>query len=254
MPPKPATVVEQQAFPNGYTVLGTRYSVVDKALQPGEAIMAERGTMMYMSEGVSMKTKFGGAAILSGEAIAKVQFVNDKGSGTAHVGLATNMPMAMVIPIEMARHDGRLNCKRGAFMAADPTVRVFPKFLPARSLAACCCGGMPPVIQELTGTGFAVINAGGTVLKQQLEEGQSILVSTDSIVAFTDGVGYDVRTTGSLLMCCCGGEGLFNTELTGPGTVYLQTVSYEKLTRQLVTVVEAGGASAGFAVGAAIGE
>mmetsp|Transcript_29358 Transcript_29358/g.72339 ORF Transcript_29358/g.72339 Transcript_29358/m.72339 type:complete len:87 (+) Transcript_29358:195-455(+) len=60
---------------------------------------------------------------------------------------------------------------------------------------------------------------------------------------------YDVRRVGSLLTCCCGGEGMFNTSLMGPGTVWLQTLSYDRLISQLVTVREA--AAAGAAGGAA---
>lgn len=250
-----AEVVREQVFPNGYTVIGDRYSILEKALDPGESVVAESGTMMYMTPNVKMSTKFNGLALLSGEGVAKVQFTNTGSAGTERVGLATNMPMAMVIPIEMERLSNNvLNCKRGAYMASDNTVSVTPKILPARSLAACCCGGMPPIIQELRGTGFAVINAGGTVLKQDLANGQELVVSTDSVVAFTDTIGYDVRATGSVLTCCCGGQGLFNTVLTGPGTVYLQTLSYEQLIRQLVTVqASSAGAGAGAAAGAASG-
>ncbi|KAG8463439.1 hypothetical protein KFE25_004950 [Diacronema lutheri] len=247
-----AEVVKEQVFPNGYTVIGERYCILDKSLEPGEVVQAERGTMMYMTPNVEMSTKFNGTAILSGEPIAKVHFTN-KGTATERVGLATNMPMAVVVPIEMDRHAGILNCKRGAYMASDTTVRVMPKMLPSRSCTACLCGGMPPVIQELRGTGFAVINAGGTIVKQVLAPGQELIVSSDSIVAFTDTVGFDVRQVGSLLTCCCGGEGFFNTVLTGPGTVYLQTLSYERLARQLVVVHEANssGASAGALAAAA---
>lgn len=60
------------------------------------------------------------------------------------------MPMALVIPFDVGQM-GSLNCKRGAFMAGDSTVKVFPKFLPASSPLACCCGGMPPLIQNVQG-------------------------------------------------------------------------------------------------------
>lgn len=234
-----AEVVKPQAFPAGYTLVGDRYTVLDKLLNPGDSIMAERGTMMYTSPGVVMRTRFNGYGAFAGEAIAKVEFTN-KGEEAAHVGLATNMPMAIVIPVEMDRHGGLLNCKRGAYMAGDPSVRVLPKILPTASCLACCCSGMPPVIQSLRGTGFAVLNAGGTVLKKELAADEEIIVDSGSVVAFSGSVDYDVRASGNLLACCCGGEGFFNTKLTGPGTVYLQTLSYEGLARMLVTVRQQG--------------
>ena len=73
-------------------------------------------------------------------------------------------------------------------------------------------------------------------MMKQLDHGEVILADTNSVVAFTEGVGYDVKTVGNLVTCCCSGEGCFNTELTGPGTVYLQTLSYEKLVTMLVNV------------------
>mmetsp|Transcript_29360 Transcript_29360/g.72344 ORF Transcript_29360/g.72344 Transcript_29360/m.72344 type:complete len:212 (+) Transcript_29360:303-938(+) len=204
--------------------------------------------MMYMTDGLTMSTKFTGMAIFSGEAVAKVRFTNNTDSD-GHVGMATNMPMACVIPIHMEDYGGQLNCKRGAYMAGDETVKVGVKILPARSTAACCCGGMPPVIQGLSGSGMALINAGGTLVKKDLANGEILIIDSDSLVAFTDTIAYDVRRVGSLLTCCCGGEGMFNTSLMGPGTVWLQTLSYDRLISQLVTVREA--AAAGAAGGAA---
>jgi len=93
---------------------------------------------------------------------------------------------------------------------------------------------LPPIIQEVSGAGTALLNAGGTVVSRQLSPGEKLLVDSDSVVAFTQGVGYDVRQTGDFKTCCFGGEGCFNTELTGPGIIYLQTLSYEKLIRLLV--------------------
>ena len=65
-----------------------------------------------------------------------------------------------------------------------------------------------------------------------------LIVDTDSVVAFTAGVKYDVRNVGSCLACCCGGEGCYNTLLTGDaqgGSIWLQTITYEKLAKKLVT-------------------
>ena len=148
------------------------------------------------------------------------------------------MPMAIIFPWDTSQ--GTLNCKRGAWLAGDAGVRVMPKILPAASAAACCCGGMPPLIQEVNGQGIALLNAGGTVVKRELSAGETLLVDSDAVVGFTDGIRYDVRQVGSPLACMCGGEGCFNTELSGPGTIYLQSLSYEKLIKTLVTTNGAG--------------
>lgn len=201
-------------------------------LGPGETYQGEPGTMFHMSDGMKQRARFAGWRVFTGEGLAKIQFTNH-GAGPGYLGLTPNMPMALVVPFDVSSY-GTLNCKRGAFMAGDESVKVMPKILPARSAAACCCGGMPPIIQELSGTGTALLNAGGTVMMKQLAPGEKLLVDTHSVVAFSNTVGYDVRQVGDFATCCLGGEGCFNTELTGPGTIYLQTLSWEKLIKMLL--------------------
>lgn len=221
----------------GFEVAGDRYSVLQKTMQPNETFQSEQGVMMFMSDQIKMKATFGGWRMFSGEGLAKVQYRNS-GSEPGYIGLTPNAPMAIVIPHNTGGPP--LNCKRGAFMAGDSTVRVYPSILPASSCMACCCGGMPPIIQKVTGSGTALLAAGGTIVKKELAAGEKIMVDTDSVVAFSDGVNYDVKTVGSFLACCLGGEGCFNTLLTGPGTVYVQTLSYEKLMKMLVTQTGGG--------------
>jgi len=232
-------VMGRTILPGSFNVAGDRYSVVNKILQPGESYQGEPGVMMYMSNDVTMQANFAGWRMFSGEGLAKLSFTN-RGSGPGYLGLTPNMPMAIVLPMDMNRMRS-INCKRGAFMAGDPTVKVYPKLLPAASPLACCCGGMPPIIQQLTGAGIALVNAGGTVVARDLQPGEKLLVDSDAVVAFTDGVTYDVQQVGSPLTCCLGGEGCFNTELTGPGTIYLQSLSYEKLIKTLVRQTGGGG-------------
>jgi len=232
------TVISKTNAP-GFQVVGERYSYVQKTLPPGAEFQGEPGVMAYMSDGVTMKAQFAGMRLLSGEGLAKVKYTN-QGSTDGYLGLSPNMPMAIVIPYDPLTN-GPLNCKRGVFMAGDTTVRVMPKFLPAASGLACCCGGMAPVIQEVSGHGTALLAAGGTIVTKVLGPNESILVDTNSVVAFTQAIQYDVRQVGNFMTCCFGGEGCFNTTLTGPGTVYLQSMSYEKLIRTLVTGGGGGG-------------
>ena len=69
----------------------------------------------------------------------------------------------------------------------------------------------------------------GTVITKTLEEGESILVDSNSILCFEKSVSIDVKTVGGIVAMCCAGEGLFYTELTGPGTVWTQSMSIDKL-------------------------
>ena len=69
----------------------------------------------------------------------------------------------------------------------------------------------------------------GTVIKKTLRDGETILVDGNSILCFDSSVTVDVRAVGNIAAICCGGEGIFNTELTGPGTIHLQSMSIDKM-------------------------
>ena len=224
--------VQLPAAGGGYAMIGERYSILSKVLKPGESFQGEHGVMCYMSESVKMKARFAGWRMFTGEGLAKLQFTNH-GQGEAHIGLTPNMPMSIVLPYDCTR-EGPLNVQLGGFMAGDETVRVMPKVLPAANCAACCCGGMPPIIQELSGTGVAFLGAGGTVMKRTLAPGETVLVDSHSLIAFTNGINYDVQQVGNFMTCCFGGEGCFNTALTGPGTIWLQSNNFDKLINSLV--------------------
>ena len=85
-------------------------------------------------------------------------------------------------------------------------------------------------------SGVAFLSAAGTVVSRQLQAGEAIQVDSDVIVGFEQSVQFDVKQTGDIITVCCGGEGCFNTVLTGPGHVYLQSISVDKLMSQLVTI------------------
>ena len=240
------SVMGKTQLPGDFQICGDRYSVVNKVLQPGESYVSEPGAMMYMSDkstnnNVTMRASWGirrlGAAI-SGESFAKVIYTN-RGDEVGFVGITPNMPYAIVMPFDVSSL-GNLYCKRGAFMAGDTTIRVSAQWLPTADCFSCikaCCAGQQPVIQGISGQGTALLEAGGTVVCKDLAPGERFLIDSDALVAFTADVKYDNVMVGSFTTCCFGGEGCWNTELTGPGKVYVQTLSYEKLLKWLVKVI-----------------
>ena len=236
----------QQHMPSGWDLFGDKYGIVAKTLQPGEVVKSEPGAMVFMSDNVEMSAKTGGgrglkgafSQVVSGEALVTVDYRNN-GPGVGHVGFTANQPFSTVVPVQLgAVPGGALNVKRGAYMAGTTDVHASAKRLPAKNMLACCCGGLPPVIQVVKGppSGVAFLSAAGTVVSRQLQAGESIQVDSDVIVGFEQSVQFDVKKTGDIVTVCCGGEGCFNTVLTGPGHVYLQSISVDKLMSQLVTI------------------
>lgn len=240
-------------LPPSMKLSGSRNSIFNKALQPGEEFQSSPGTLVFMSRSIEMKARFAGFRFFTGEGLAKLQYVNPPTSAEiGYIGLTPNQPMAIIIPFDVGK-DGGLNCKLGAFMAGDSSVRVYPKMLPAASLGACACGGMPPVIQQVSGHGYALITAGGTAIRKTLNVGETILVDSHSVVAFTDNVTYDVKQVGNLATCCCGGEGCFNTQLTGPGVVFMESMASWKLTKLLMQAQGPGAGANNEKQGSSIG-
>merc|ERR1712216_898860 len=97
---------------------------------------------------------------------------------------------------------------------------------------ARCCGGMSLLVQGLQSddpTACAFIQGCGTILSKELAAGEELLVDGESLLGFSDSVAVDVKFTGNCKTICYGGEGLFNTQLKGPGLVLLQSMPIEKL-------------------------
>lgn len=82
-------------------------------------------------------------------------------------------------------------------------------------------------------------------LDQTLSAGETILVDSHCILCFESSVAIDIKSVGGFLTCCCGGQGLFTTTMTGPGKVWLQSMSIDKLRRLFVRNTENGGDSGG---------
>jgi uncharacterized protein (AIM24 family) len=112
-------------------------------------------------------------------------------------------------------------------------------------LSTCCCAGFGFCRQKLSGSedSIAFVAAGGTVVYKHLQEGETVIVDTGSIVGFEDTVQMGIQFNGRFCTCCCGGEGCFSATLTGPGRVYMQSMSFARFKAAVAqTIEERGGA------------
>lgn len=147
------------------------------------------------------------------------------------IGLTPDFP-AKVVPINLAEHSGKIIAKGGAWMANIGDVRVSVDC--DCNCLTCCCGGMGLVRQSAIGSGTVFLAAGGTVLTRKLGAGESIICDTSSLLGYEDGVKISLKRAGGCCTMCCGGEGLFNTEVKGPGLVIVQSMAFENYKRALV--------------------
>jgi uncharacterized protein (TIGR00266 family) len=243
-----------------YEILGDDLQAVVITLDPGEAVVAEAGAMMFMQDGIEMGTQlsmsqqdkglFGklfeaGKRVLTGESFFVTMFANTARERRS-VGFAAPYP-GKVVPIELAEHGGELLCQKDAFLCAARGVEVTIAF--TRRIGAGFFGGEGFILERLTapgGRGQAFCHAGGTVLQQTLRPGESLRVDTGCLVAFEKTVDYDIQMVPGIKNVLFGGEGLFYTRLTGPGTVWLQTLPFSRLADRIIaSAPRHGGKSVG---------
>jgi uncharacterized protein (TIGR00266 family) len=187
-------------------------------LCPGETLRAESGSMLFMTQGVEMNTELQGASaafsrMMTGQNVFLTDFTykGDKGEGS--VGLGTDFP-SKILRLSLKDY-GDLICQRGAYLASNPSVDIEMAY--TKSLSAGFFGGQGFILQKLSGQGDVLVKAGGALVEKDLDDGETIRVSSGSIVAFTGTIDYDIQMMPGIKNAMFGGEGLFVTTLKGPG-------------------------------------
>lgn len=238
-------IFDQYVKPVGnFTIQGSQSQLLHVILNKGEQILTEAGAMRYYSPGISPTLKMGQcmAACCGGESLFRVIYTNDQGQNGSLIGVAPPFN-ANILPVSLDLYP-ELIIKGGAFLAAtDVNLQINTERV--KSLGAAC-GGQGVLIHPLVGTGTVFLNAGGTIMFRTLKAGEVFYGSTHSIVAFQKSCQFTVeRVQGGMMQMCCGGQGLFNTKLVGPGLVILQSISLEELKMALSGPEGGGGAEGG---------
>ncbi len=240
-----------------YQVFGDDMQYVEVELDPGETVIAEAGAMNYVEDGIAFEAYMGdgaradqgffaklmdaGKRTLSGESIFMTHFTNHA-DGKRRVAFAAPFP-GKIVPLDMDKIGGVLTCQKDAFLCAAFGTRIGIAF--QKRLGTGFFGGEGFILQRLEGDGQAFIHASGAIIKKTLR-GESLRVDTGCIVAFTEGIHYDIERAGSLKSMFFGGEGLFLATLSGHGTVLLQSLPFSRLAnRVLQHAPTAGGSSRG---------
>jgi uncharacterized protein (TIGR00266 family) len=236
-----------------YQIIGEDLQAVVITLDPGEAVVAEAGAMMYMQDGIEMATQlsmsqqskglFGklfeaGKRVVTGESFFITMFGNNARE-RRDVAFAAPYP-GHVVPLELRDHGGELLCQKDSFLCAARGVEVTVAF--TKRIGAGLFGGEGFILQRLvapSGGGQAFCHAGGSVLAQQLRAGEVLRVDTGCLVAFEKTVDYSIEMVPGIKNKIFGGEGLFYVKMTGPGTVWLQTLPFSRMADRIISA--AGG-------------
>lgn len=218
-----------------YQIFGDDMQMVEIELDPQEGVRAEVGGMLYMEKGIVMQTNTGGGMfagfkrMVTGESFFITTFMNNGGS-KSKVAFAAPYP-GKIIPIDLALFGGRFLCQKDAFLCAARGVEVEVAF--TKRLGAGFFGGEGFILQRLQGDGLAFIHAGGTIIRKELAPGEMLRIDTGCIVGFSESVTYDIQFVGGFKNALFGGEGLFLACVSGPGTVFLQSLPLARLADRL---------------------
>ena len=219
-----------------WTIIGNDAGVVKIKTNPGEHVDCESGAMVFMSDGTKLKAKFAGCCQAgSGEGLFKARLVNDA-DAEGYVGISNPKP-GVVVPLDMGQFPEGIIVQRGAWFGSitspskqEVGVRVIWGLRNA-SCGAALCGGVDFMMQHITGGpgNYAFVSANGTILEQNLQAGETIIVEQNSILGYSGNVKLSIKQSGGIAECCFSGQGCFNTQLTGPGKIWLQSMSIAKL-------------------------
>ncbi|MFM8769200.1 MAG: AIM24 family protein, partial [Rubrivivax sp.] len=156
------------------------------------------------------------------------------------VGFAAPYP-GKILPMNLKQLGGMLICQKDAFLCAARGVSLGIYF--QQKLSVGFFGGEGFIMQKLEGDGLAFVHAGGTVMRRDLQPGQTLLVDTGCLVAMTPNVNFEIQYVGKIKTALFGGEGLFFAKVTGPGSVWLQSLPFSRLASRVFAAAPQRGGS-----------
>ena len=207
-----------------YQIEGAPLPVVICQLEAGETMLTERGSMSWMTPNMKMETTSNGGLgralgrMFSGEKMFQNIYTAQGGPGM--IAFASSFP-GSVKAFQIAPGQ-ELVFQKSAFLASEAGVQLSVHF--QKKLGSGLFGGEGFILQRISGNGIVFAEFDGHVVDYELQNGQSIVVDTGHLAAMTASCQIDIQTVPGVKNILFGGEGLFNTVITGPGHVWLQTM------------------------------
>ena len=207
-----------------YKIQGEPLPVVICTLEAGEKMITEKGSMSWMSPNMKMETTTNGGLgkalgrMFSGESLFQNIYTAEGGEGM--IAFASSFP-GSIRAIEITPEQGII-VQKSAFLASEEGVGLSVHF--QKKMSTGFFGGEGFIMQKLSGKGTAFIEIDGYVVEYELAAGQSMVIDTGYLAAMSESCKMEIQTVAGLKNKVFGGEGFFNTVVTGPGKVMLQTM------------------------------
>ncbi len=205
-----------------YEIKGGAFPVVVCELTDGERMITEKGSMVWMTPNMEMETTGGGIGKMFSKAFSGESMFQNiyTARGAGMITFGSSFP-GKILPLQIA--PGReMIVQKNAFLASEAGVELSIHF--NKKLGAGFFGGEGFIMQRLSGSGMAFIEIDGELVEYDLAPGQKMIIDTGNVAGFEPTVDIQIQQVPGLKNKLLGGEGLFNTTLTGPGKIWLQTM------------------------------
>ena len=216
-----------------YEIKGDSLPVVICELENGESMITESGAMSWMSPNMKMETSSNGGVgkvfgrMVSGERMFQNIYTAMNGTGT--IAFASSFPGSIrAVEITPGRD---LIVQKSGFLASQPGVNLSVFF--QKRFGSGLFGGEGFIMQRLSGQGIAFIEIDGSTIEYNLQPGQQIVIDTGYLAAMESTCSMEIQSVPGIKNVLFGGEGLFNTVVTGPGKVILQTLPISSVAASL---------------------
>ena len=219
-----------------YEIKGGAFPVVVCELADGEQMITEKGSMVWMSPNMQMDTRGGGLGKMFSKAFSGESIFQNIYTAPGMIAFGSSFP-GQIKAVTIAPGQDMI-LQKTAFLAAEPGVELSIHF--NKKLGTGLFGGEGFIMQRLSGSGVAFAEIDGELVEYELREGQQIVADTGNVAGFTAGVKMEIQQVPGMKNKLLGGEGLFNTLLTGPGRVWLQTMPISSVAASIRPYIPTG--------------
>ncbi len=216
-------IIKQKGLINmQYELKGGNFPVVVCQLEKGEQMITEKGSMVWMSPVMEMETVGGGLGKMFSKAFSGESMFQNIYTAKANgiIAFGSSFP-GKIMPLEVAPGKEYI-LQKTAFLASEAGVQLSIHF--NKKIGAGLFGGEGFIMQKLSGNGIAFVEVDGELVEYTLAPGQQMIIDTGNVLGFESSVSIDIQQVKGLKNKMLGGEGFFNTVLTGPGKIWLQTM------------------------------
>ena len=219
-----------------YEIKGQPFPVAICTLSNGEALITERGSMSWMSDGLKMETVGGSIGkafgrLVSGESMFQNKYTAQKEG--AFIAFASSFP-GEIRALDI-RPGQEMVVQKSGFLASEQSVELSIHF--KKKFGAGLFGGEGFIMQKLSGNGTAFVELDGSVCEYNLAPGETMYLDTGYLAMMDASVQMDIEMVKGAKNIFLGGEGLFNTKVTGPGRVWIQTMPIPTLAMSISTYI-----------------